>query len=255
MSLRARARVAVVALWLGSASAFAQQPPPRGQEVRSMAFEPGLGDAAREQVPGGQMPNDMMDALVSSGCTAAPSKSTTSRTRARKALPHLPSQSPPIPSPPRRRSMTPGAQSSTDLPMPPGRMRVPPVLRAGAAQLGAWLIVASVLLTQQDQLTLAVGSKLFVHEHNFHWGDFAAAAILSGLPITVVFLLAQRWLIAGLVVTTGTSALVAQGTPPTARRPPHSFKARQAASMGVLPARPTDALELFRATAPPVTGT
>ena len=58
--------------------------------------------------------------------------------------------------------------------------------------------VASVLLTQQDQLTLAVGSKLFVHEHNFRWGDFAAVAILSGLPITVVFVLAQRWLIAGL---------------------------------------------------------
>ncbi len=58
--------------------------------------------------------------------------------------------------------------------------------------------VASVLLTQQDQLTLAVGSKLFVHEHNFRWGDFAAAAILSGLPITAVFLLAQRWMVAGL---------------------------------------------------------
>ena len=36
--------------------------------------------------------------------------------------------------------------------------------------------VASVLLTQQDQLTLAVGAKLFVHEHQFRWGDFAAAA-------------------------------------------------------------------------------
>lgn len=58
--------------------------------------------------------------------------------------------------------------------------------------------VASILLTQQDQLTLAVGAKLFVHEHNFRWGDFAAAAILSGLPITVVFLLAQRWLVSGL---------------------------------------------------------
>ena len=58
--------------------------------------------------------------------------------------------------------------------------------------------VASVLLSQQDQLTLAVGSKLFLHEHNYHWGDFAAAAILSGLPITLVFLLAQRWLISGL---------------------------------------------------------
>lgn len=58
--------------------------------------------------------------------------------------------------------------------------------------------VASILLTQQDRLTLAVGSKLFVHEHNFRWGDFAAAAILSGLPITAVFLLAQRWMISGL---------------------------------------------------------
>ena len=58
--------------------------------------------------------------------------------------------------------------------------------------------VASVLLSQQDQLTLAVGSKLFVQEHNFRWGDFASAALLSGLPITTVFLLAQRWMIAGL---------------------------------------------------------
>jgi maltose/maltodextrin transport system permease protein len=58
--------------------------------------------------------------------------------------------------------------------------------------------VASVLLNQQDNLTLAVGTKLFVHEHNFKWGDFAAVAILSGLPITVVFVLAQKWMIAGL---------------------------------------------------------
>lgn len=58
--------------------------------------------------------------------------------------------------------------------------------------------VASVLLTQQDQLTLAVGSKLFVYEHSYRWGDFAAAALLSGLPITLAFLLAQRWLVAGL---------------------------------------------------------
>lgn len=58
--------------------------------------------------------------------------------------------------------------------------------------------VASVLLTQQDQLTLAVGSKLFVQEHNFRWGDFAAAALLSGAPITAVFLLAQRWMLSGL---------------------------------------------------------
>jgi maltose/maltodextrin transport system permease protein len=30
------------------------------------------------------------------------------------------------------------------------------------------------------------------------WGHFAAAAILSGLPITIVFMLSQKGLIAGL---------------------------------------------------------
>ncbi len=58
--------------------------------------------------------------------------------------------------------------------------------------------VASVLLHREEMLTLAVGTKMFVAEHNFKWGDFAAVAILSGLPITVVFMLAQKWMIAGL---------------------------------------------------------
>lgn len=58
--------------------------------------------------------------------------------------------------------------------------------------------MASVVLQSEDSWTLAVGSKQFLHPQNYLWGDFAAAAILGGLPITVVFLLAQRWLVAGL---------------------------------------------------------
>ena len=58
--------------------------------------------------------------------------------------------------------------------------------------------VASILLKQESQLTLAVGSKLFLYEQKYLWGDFAAAAILSGLPITLVFILAQKWMISGL---------------------------------------------------------
>ena len=58
--------------------------------------------------------------------------------------------------------------------------------------------IASVLLRSEEQLTLAVGSRLYLNEFRYLWGDFAAAAILSGLPITVVFLVAQRWLVAGL---------------------------------------------------------
>jgi maltose/maltodextrin transport system permease protein len=58
--------------------------------------------------------------------------------------------------------------------------------------------IASILLRQVDHLTLAVGSRYFLYEQKYLWGDFAAAAVLSGLPITVVFLLAQRWIVSGL---------------------------------------------------------
>lgn len=58
--------------------------------------------------------------------------------------------------------------------------------------------VASVLLHEEKNLTLAVGSKLFLYQQKYLWGDFAAAAILSGLPITAVFLLAQKWMLSGL---------------------------------------------------------
>jgi len=58
--------------------------------------------------------------------------------------------------------------------------------------------VASVLLKRQELLTMAVGSKMFLYDQKYLWGDFAAAAILSGLPITVVFMLAQKWMISGL---------------------------------------------------------
>lgn len=58
--------------------------------------------------------------------------------------------------------------------------------------------VASVLLREEPNLTLAVGSKFYLQEQRYLWGDFAAAAVLSGLPITLVFLLAQRWIVSGL---------------------------------------------------------
>jgi maltose/maltodextrin transport system permease protein len=58
--------------------------------------------------------------------------------------------------------------------------------------------VASVLLREEPNLTLAVGSKFFLYEQKYLWGDFAAAAVLSGLPITLVFLVAQRWIVSGL---------------------------------------------------------
>ena len=58
--------------------------------------------------------------------------------------------------------------------------------------------VASVLIRSEGNMTLAVGSRLYLNEFKYLWGDFAAAAILSGIPITIVFMVAQRYLVAGL---------------------------------------------------------
>jgi maltose/maltodextrin transport system permease protein len=58
--------------------------------------------------------------------------------------------------------------------------------------------VASILLREEPNLTLAVGSKFYLYDQRYLWGDFAAAAVLSGLPITLVFLAAQRWIVSGL---------------------------------------------------------
>lgn len=58
--------------------------------------------------------------------------------------------------------------------------------------------VASLLLRDVENYTLAVGMQQYLHPQNYLWGDFAAAAILSAVPITVVFIVAQRWLVGGL---------------------------------------------------------
>ncbi|MEQ8166810.1 MAG: maltose ABC transporter permease MalG, partial [Alphaproteobacteria bacterium] len=46
--------------------------------------------------------------------------------------------------------------------------------------------IASILLRLEENLTLATGSRFYLSEFEYRWGDFAAAAILSGIPITVV---------------------------------------------------------------------
>lgn len=58
--------------------------------------------------------------------------------------------------------------------------------------------VASVLMHNEENLTLAVGSRLFLFNQRYLWGDFAATAVLAGIPLTVLFLVTQRWLTSGL---------------------------------------------------------
>ena len=58
--------------------------------------------------------------------------------------------------------------------------------------------LASVIISDLDKMTLAVGAQQYIQDQNQLWGDFAAAAVLSGVPITIVFLIAQKFLVGGL---------------------------------------------------------
>jgi maltose/maltodextrin transport system permease protein len=58
--------------------------------------------------------------------------------------------------------------------------------------------IASVLMHDEGRLTLAVGSRLFLFNQRYLWGDFAATALLAGIPLTALFVITQRWLVSGL---------------------------------------------------------
>ena len=53
-------------------------------------------------------------------------------------------------------------------------------------------------LTDRQMARLTQLAQQYLADHNQRWGNFAAAAVLSGLPITVAFLICQRWIIGGL---------------------------------------------------------
>ena len=58
--------------------------------------------------------------------------------------------------------------------------------------------VASIILQARENWTLAVGANSFLAEHQKLWGRFAALAVLSGVPITVMFMVCQKFVVSGL---------------------------------------------------------
>jgi maltose/maltodextrin transport system permease protein len=58
--------------------------------------------------------------------------------------------------------------------------------------------VASIVLQAREKWTLAVGANSFLAGYEKFWGRFAALAVLSGVPITLMFLLCQKFVVGGL---------------------------------------------------------
>ncbi|WP_028046646.1 sugar ABC transporter permease [Cellulomonas sp. URHE0023] len=67
--------------------------------------------------------------------------------------------------------------------------------------IGTWseFLVAKVVLQRQEEFTLAVGLYYWgSDERNAQWGLFAAGAVLAAIPVVVLFLFLQKWIVSGL---------------------------------------------------------
>lgn len=59
-------------------------------------------------------------------------------------------------------------------------------------------ILASILIRDELSFTLAIGLSSFISEQNSQWGVFTAGALLGGIPIILLFLFLQRYIVSGL---------------------------------------------------------
>ena len=64
----------------------------------------------------------------------------------------------------------------------------------------AWneFFFALLILTQPDKQTLPIGIALFQGEFTMPWGEIAAASVLATLPLVLLVIFFQRWIISGL---------------------------------------------------------
>jgi ABC-type maltose transport system permease subunit len=61
-------------------------------------------------------------------------------------------------------------------------------------------ILASIILNSNEKFTLAVGLHLFISDmYANRWGVFSAAALLGALPIVILFMLIQKYIVHGLI--------------------------------------------------------
>jgi len=60
-------------------------------------------------------------------------------------------------------------------------------------------VIARVVLQRSEQFTLAIGLYNWgSDERNAPWGEFAAGAVLAAIPVVVLFLILQRYVVSGL---------------------------------------------------------
>jgi arabinogalactan oligomer / maltooligosaccharide transport system permease protein len=60
-------------------------------------------------------------------------------------------------------------------------------------------VISSALLQTSGHLTLPVGmNQLVLNQYDQTWGPFTAGALLAAVPVVILFLFLQRWIVGGL---------------------------------------------------------
>jgi len=65
---------------------------------------------------------------------------------------------------------------------------------------GAWneLLLALIFITSEDKRTVPLGLQYLITGDTFLWGPIMAGAVLSALPVMVLYFLAQRFMVQGI---------------------------------------------------------
>jgi len=60
-------------------------------------------------------------------------------------------------------------------------------------------VIASTILQSTKHFTLPVGmNQLISNQYDKTWGPFAAGCLLAALPVAILFMFLQKWIIGGL---------------------------------------------------------
>lgn len=68
--------------------------------------------------------------------------------------------------------------------------------------MGAWseYIVARVIITASDKLTLPIGLTNMMGQFTTDWGIYSAAALITAIPVMIIFICLSKYLVGGLTL-------------------------------------------------------
>ena len=73
------------------------------------------------------------------------------------------------------------------------------VLLSFIGTMNEFLLTSVILGGKQNSLTLAVGMQQYIDgQYKQHWGPFTAGALIASVPVVILFMFLQKYVVSGL---------------------------------------------------------